>query len=88
MNATKNELNKRGLHSNSVKLNERISAGEIQSVNIVPENAGAELTKYKENLHAERIKFTVFQFIYLEVEIPAKEFSDYISLKFNCITLA
>lgn len=81
---TKDELNKRGLHAYSVELNERISAGEIQSAHIIQGSAGTQLTKYKENLLAERIKSTIFQFVYLEVEIPVKEFSDYISLKFNC----
>ena len=84
----KNELEKLGIHSKKVglgevELKEKISGEQLNLVEIALKNTGLELMYDKNNRIVDKIKFSIYQFIYESDDIPKQNFSDYISRVVN-----
>lgn len=82
------ELNKLGLHYNSVELGvvelrDNISSFKIQLIDSALKKSGLELLSNNKNLLVEKIKEAVNHLVYYSDDITRPNFSDYISKRVN-----
>jgi AraC-like DNA-binding protein len=86
--AVKEELSKHGLHFIIVDMGvidilENITAGQREQIRIALLKSGLELMDDKDAVLIEKIKNVIIEMVRYTDELPQRNFSDYLSEKFN-----